>query len=361
MDLESLIRPAVFGFPGYKACKSLDMVSGENISHRVIKLDANENPYGPSPRVAQALGCYCGFHLYPDAEQTEIRKYFECYSGIPKECIVAGAGSDQLIEYLLRLFVNPGDEVINLSPTFGMYRFYTDLYCASVVDVPRLGDFGVDVDKVKKAISRRTKLIFLANPNNPTGTLVGRDVILDLVETGLPLVVDEAYFEFSGETVAPLVQEYPNLFVLRSFSKWAGLAGLRIGYGLFPERIASYLMCIKDPYSVNVAAVVAVRESLNDLEYLRGRIVEIVQERERLFARLKCLGWLVPISSRANFILCRVVEGDAKSVYKELESRGILVRYFDQRGLEDCIRISIGRPEDDDMLVGVLKDIGGEG
>jgi histidinol-phosphate aminotransferase len=358
MGLEEFIRPEAANFSGYKACKSLDLPEVK-ATKRVIKLDANENPYGPSPRVPQALGNYQGFQFYPDAEQTEIKSYLEHYTGIPGEHIVAGAGSDQLIEYLFRLFVNSGDEVINFSPTFGMYRFYAELYGAKVVDIPRGADFSIDIDRVKRVISPRTKLIFLANPNNPTGTLVGWDTIKSLLKTGLPIVVDEAYFEFSGETVAPLVLDYPNLFVLRTFSKWAGLAGLRIGYGLFPTGVANYLMHIKDPYAVNSAALLAVKESLNDLEYLRASVEKIIKERERLFTQLKGLNWIVPIPSRANFILCRVMNGDGEAVYKGLESRGILVRYFDQPGLRDCIRISVGRPEDDDILMDALKDIGG--
>ena len=150
------------------------------------------------------------------------------------ERIVAGHGSNTLIDLIVRLFVGPGDEVINCVPTFDMYRFSTEICGGTVVNVNRDDNFAVDVKAIKAAINRKTKLIFLATPNNPTGNIVPRQDILEIIDTGVPVVVDEAYYEFSGETVMPLVEQYQNLMVLRSFSKWAGLAGLRVGYGVFP-------------------------------------------------------------------------------------------------------------------------------
>ena len=140
--------------------------------------------------------------------------------------------------------------------------------------------------------------------------MVGRD-ILEVVDTGLPVLVDEAYYEFSGQTVVPLVSQCENLMVLRTFSKWAGLAGLRVGYCLFPPKIADYLLKIKIPYNVNVAALVAVEESLKDADYLMSRVRTIIAERERLFDELKKLEWLKPFPSQANFILCSVLNGEA--------------------------------------------------
>jgi histidinol-phosphate aminotransferase len=147
--------------------------------------------------------------------------------------------------------------------------------------------------------------------------------------------------------------------VLRTFSKWAGLAGLRIGYGLFPTKLADYLLKIKEPYCVNVAALVAVRESLKDIDYLMGRVKAIITERERLFSVLKKLKWLKPFPSQANFILCSVLAG-APQLQQELQTRGILVRYFDEPLLRDCIRISVGRPEENDILFETLNGLGEE-
>ncbi len=230
----------------------------------------------------------------------------------------------------------------------------------TIVEVVRDENFAIDVNRVKAAISRKTKIIFVANPNNPTGTLTPRRYILEIVDTGVPVVVDEAYYEFSGETVAPLVSQYENLMVLRTFSKWAGLAGLRIGYGIFPIKIADYLMRIKHPYNVNAAALVAVRESLKDICYLMRNVKAIIAERERLFARLKKLKLVKPFPTKANFIICSILNGKASEVKQKLQNRGILISYFDLPHLSNFIRITAGKPEHTDALIKALREIEGE-
>ena len=256
---------------------------------KIIKLDGNENPYGCSPKVYQALASYPYYNIYPDPEQRELRQALENYTGLSIEHIVCGSGSDELIDLILRLFLNPGDKVINCSPTFGMYPFNTELCGGKVVDVPRNEDFALDIKGIKGALNGKTKVIFVASPNNPTGNTSSEQEIVELVDTGRIVVVDEAYFEFSGVTMANLVPNYPNLIVLRTFSKWAGLAGLRIGYGFFPTEVASYLMKIKPPYNINAAAQTAVLASLTDIDYLRHNVAKIVAERERLFAKLNVI------------------------------------------------------------------------
>lgn len=360
--IEKLIRSDLIDFSGYAACKSPENLEGkvETPVEDIIKLDANENPYGCSPRVNQALATCADINIYPDSGQTELRKQLQEYTGVAMEHIVASAGSDQLIDLILRLFVEPGDEVINCTPTFAMFHFFIELSKGTPVEVLRDENFCVDVAAIKRAITKKTKLILLATPNNPTGTMTPEEDIIKILDTGLPVVVDEAYYEFTGKTVAPLVGQYKNLMVLRTFSKWAGLAGLRIGYGLFPTKIADYLLRIKEPYSVNVAALVAVQESLKDIDYLMDRVKTIIAERERLFSRLKGIEWLKPYPSRANFILCSVLKGGARELQQKLEDRGILVRYFDEPLLRDCIRISVGKPEENDILFETLNELGEE-
>jgi len=241
-----------------------------------------------------------------------------------------------------------------------MFNFFIKLNCGSLVEVPRDDKFCIDVSTVKKAITQKTKLILLATPNNPTGTVIPREDILEILDSGLPVLVDEAYYEFNGETVATLVEDCNNLMVLRTFSKWAGLAGLRIGYGLFPTKIADYLLRIKEPYNINTAAQIAVFESLKDINSLMNRVKTIIAERERFFIHLKEIDWLNPIPSQANFILCLVLKGSAKELQKKLENRGILVRYFDQPRLNNSVRISIGKPEQNDIFLETLKEIGEE-
>ena len=357
--IERLIRPDLVTFGGYAARKSPDTLEGkvEVPVESIIKLDANENPYGCSPRVSQALATCSDLNIYPDDGQTRLRKLLEGYTGVDAKHIVAGGGSNQLIDLVLRLFISKGDEVINCVPTFGIFHFSTELCGGTLVEVPRDENFAVNVGAVKAAINKKTKIIFLVNPNSPTGTIIPRTDILEIVGTGLPVLVDEAYYEFSRQTVAPLISQYENLMVLRTFSKWAGLAGLRVGYGLFPPKIAEYLLRIKIPYNVNVAALVAVQESLKDIDYLMGTVKAIIAERERLFGELEKLEWLKPFPSQANFIFCSVLKGEARELQQKLQDKGILVRYFDQPRLRNSIRISVGKPEHTDVLIKALREI----
>ena len=358
--IERFIRPELAEFGGYSAAVSPETLKGKTAvePEDIIKLDANENPYGCSPRVARALADYTHFNIYPDNDQTALRASLARYAGVSSRNIVGGGGSNTLIDLIMRLLVGKGDEVVECVPTFGIYHFSANLCGGKVIEVPRRQDFTVTPGMVRAVLTGRTKLICLPNPNNPTGTLMPREDLLEILDTGVPFLLDEAYYEFSGETLAPLVGKYPNLMVLRSLSKWAGLAGLRVGYGLFPDKIADYLLRIKIPYNVNVAALVAVQESLQDIDYLLGTVKKMVAERERLFAELGRLDWVTPYPSRANFILCRLSKGSGKDVRQQLQQRGILVRYFDTPRLKDCIRISVGKSEHTDAIIHALREIG---
>lgn len=324
---------------------------------KVVKLDGNENPYGCSKRVRKALSKYEYYHLYPDPEQRELRKALAKYAGVGPEHIIVGSGSDELIDLVLRLFLEPADVVINCPPTFGMYSFSARVCGGVVVDVPRREDFSIDVPAVKRAVTDKTKVIFVASPNNPSGNLTTESEVRELLETNVVVVVDEAYFEFSGATVAGFVTRYNNLVVLRTFSKWAGLAGLRVGYGICPVDITRNLMKIKQPYNVNCAAQVAALESLKDMKYFRTVIRAIINERDRLIRELSRFTWLRVYPSQANFVLCRVLSGDAKRIHRELQQRGIFVRYFDVPGLRDCLRISAGKPRHTDALIAALEGV----
>ncbi|MGD9116334.1 MAG: histidinol-phosphate transaminase [Dehalococcoidia bacterium] len=360
--ITKFIRSDLAGFGGYVPSKALKLLA-ERVKmpiNGISKLDANENLHGCSPKVNEILGKFPYLNIYPDAGQTEIRQLLADYTKTTPERIVVSNGSDELIGLILRLFLEPGDEVINMVPTFDMFRFGTILCQGKLVEVPRDEEYRVDVAAVKKAITKRTKLIILANPNNPTGTPTPREDMVELIETGVPIVADEAYVEFSGETVTPLVEKYDNLIVLRTFSKWAGLAGLRVGYGIMHPKLVGFLQTIKQPYNVNIAARVAVRESLKDVDYLMKNVRAIVAERERLYQELAKISWLKPFPSQANFIFCHVLNGKAAQIQKELEDRGILIRYFDIPLLQNSLRISVGLPRHTDAVIKALKEIGGD-
>lgn len=356
--IEKYIRTELNSFGAYSATKSPEEVDSKIPVDKIIKMDQNENPYGCSPQVAKALGEYSKYHIYPDATQSQVRKQLASYTGVNEDCIVVSSGSNTLLDMITRLFVNPGDGVINFVPTFDIYRFSAQICGAKLIELERNDKYELDLTELKTRIDKNTRLIFLANPNAPTGNPASERDIISLLDKGLPTVIDEAYYEFSGITMVPLMRQYQNLMIVRTFSKWSGLAGLRVGYGLFPKQIAEYLHRIKIPYNVNVAALIAVTESLNDLDYLKSNVSKIIIERERLIDELKKIEWLKPYPSQANFILCRIINNNAQMVYEKLEERGILVRYFKKPGLENCIRISIGKPEDTDAVIIALHEIG---
>jgi len=360
-ELLTLVRPEIRALLGYQPIEPSEVLA-ERLGippDRVVKLDGNENPYGPSPRVVDALARFDGYHRYPDPEQRRLREALAEYAGVGPEHVVAGAGSDEIIDLLVRATIALGDGVIDCPPTFGMYGFSTRLAGGRAIEVARRDDFSLDIDAVRAA-SGGAKLIFVASPNNPTGQLLGRDELDALLATGLIVVVDEAYIEFAGESFAALVPQRENLVVLRTFSKWAGLAGLRAGYGVMPPALAQVLMRIKPPYTPNIAAEVAMLASLEGRELLEERVQAIVAERERMAQALAALEFLEVYPSQANFVFARVGGRDAGELRDGLAKRGVFVRHFDTPRLRDCLRISAGLPGDTDRLIEALRELGGD-
>lgn len=354
-----LVRPDLRAHATYEPIEPVEVLAARLgvAPERIVKLDGNENLYGPSPRVREALAAHDGYHIYPDPDQRAVRAALAEYTGVSAEHIVAGAGSDELIDLIARALIAPGDGVIDLVPTFGMYVFTASVCGGRHVPVPRRPDFSVDVSAVAAAVDDRTKIIFVASPNNPSGGRIGEEELERLLELPVAVVVDEAYVEFSGGSYASWVPRRENLIVLRTFSKWAGLAGMRAGYGIMPPALAETLMAIKPPYNLTVATELAMLASLEDRAALMENVQAIVEERGRLFATLEQVPYLEPRRSEANFILCRVTTGSARALRDRLRERGIFLRYFDRPGLDDCIRISIGRPEHSDALLAALAEV----
>jgi histidinol-phosphate aminotransferase len=294
-----------------------------------------------------------------------LREAIAGFIGVSAEYILCGSGVDEVIDIIGRAFIEPGDTVIDLPPTFGMYRFEADIVNAHYVRVLRRGDFSIDVDAISTAVNNasRPKLLFVTNPNNPDGSSVQDDAIKRLLDLPVVVVLDEAYIDFSMQSSrADWVQRNDNLIVLRTFSKLAGLAGLRVGYGVFPRNVIKHLWKIKQPYTPNVAGSIAAIAALSDPEYLHDVVGKLIAERSRLGEGLSQFEWVHVYPSDANFLLCRIEErktgfGDAKGLKQALETRGIVVRYFDREGLHDCIRISVGRPEDTDRVLSTLRSL----
>lgn len=362
MNPADLIRRHVKEIEPYQPIQPFDVLSSRlgRPMDNIIKLDANENPYGPALEVKRALAELKYIHIYPDPESTRLRRALAAFTGLPMENILAGAGADELIDLIMRLIFDPGDTVLNCPPTFGMYAFDAGINAVRLIEVPRKPDFSLDLPGIERAVeTHRPKLFFLASPNNPDGSLVPWEALQRVLALPLIVVLDEAYVEFSGEQNSRMeeVLNIPNLIVLRTFSKWAGLAGLRVGYGLFPSELVPHLWKIKQPYTVSVAAAEAARTSLEFVRELKETCSKIITERQRLHAALKEISFLQPYPSQANFILCRVIGRDAADLKTELAQSGIMVRYFNKPGLKDHIRISVGRPEHTDALMALLAEM----
>ena len=357
----NLIRPDIADMAPYTPIVPFDVLSQRLgiPAEDIIKLDANENPYGPSPRVYQALADETYYHIYPDPDSSSLRQALSQYIGVEATHIVAGHGADELIDLVIRLFVAHGDAVINCPPTFGMYRFDTELNGGSIIDIERKEDFSLDTESVVDlaANNKNIKLVFITSPNNPDGGILDDACLRQLLQLPLIVVLDEAYVEFAGGSRANWVLEHENLIVLRTFSKWAGLAGLRVGYGIFPHWILSHLLKIKQPYNVNVAGATAALASLSDVSQLQENVGKIVAERGRLYAALQAFDFLKPYPSEANFILSRVIGRDAAELKATLAERGILIRYFDTPGLRNHVRISVGTPSQTSVLLEALSTL----
>ena len=358
-DLKDKMLPHIRRLKPYHGVDPMEVIAERAgiPAEQVIRLNGNENPYGPSPKVNEALGSFQFYNHYTDPEQRKLRSVLSKYLGAPEERIVAGNGSDELIDLLLRMFLGPGENIIIPSPTFGMYSFTADICGGEAVSVPSDENFEIDVEAMVVAMTDKTKAVFLASPNNPSGNIASSSQIRALLETGRLIVVDETYYEFCGQSVMPLMEEYPNLVILRTFSKWAGLAGLRIGLGVMQEEIAQTMISTKPPYNVNTAAEVALTASLEDTSVLLDRVKAIVAERERMMGLLQKIPGIKAWPSQANFILFSLPEGQGQRIFDGLCSRGIFLRYFDTPQLKDYIRSSVGLPHETDAVVAALTEL----
>ena len=324
--------------------------------NKIVKLNGNENPFGGSPRASEALA-KIPLHVYPDALQRRARQALAGYTGLGVDHIVVGAGSDELIDLLFRLMIAPGDSIVDFEPTFGMYGFGARVSGARTTLLQRDEAFEIDVARATQAVSSTTKIIFVSSPNNPTGNMVSEEQVASLLELGPLVVVDEAYYEFCGETVADMIPRHENLCVLRTMSKWAGLAGLRVGYALASPKLVAHVIDIKSPYNVSTAAEAALIASLEDAPALLERVEENVAERSRLFGLLEAIPGVKPWPSGGNFILLEFEEGRKDEVYEGLADRGIFVRKFSSDRLRNAFRMSVGTPEQSDAVVAALKEL----
>jgi histidinol-phosphate aminotransferase len=347
MDIETLIRPNIRKLKPYRSARQ-DYSSG-------ILLDANENAFGSAVT-------FDGLELnrYPDPSQKQLRSRIAQLNNVGPENIFVGVGSDEVIDLLIRIFCEPrSDSVLILEPTYGVYRVAADVNDVKVNSSLLTDDFQIDLGNVYKKTDAGTKLVFCCSPNNPTGNLLRREDILALCKTTSAIVVvDEAYFDFAqAESVISAIGTHPNLVVLRTLSKAWGLAAIRLGYAVADPLIVSYLMKAKAPYNINILTSVEALRALEQTAHVEKSVAATAAERKRLVAELQGIGCVKKVfPSDSNFLLVRV--SDARGVHQQLAQRGIIVRdRSSEPKLANCIRISVGTPEQNDMLLTALKEL----
>ena len=359
------INPSLANLPVYQPGRPIEEVARELglPAADVIKLASNENPLGPSPAALAAMEkTIQTLHLYPDGNAFYLKRKLAEKLGVGPTNLILGNGSNEIIEFIGHALMAPGTEVIASEYCFAVYPIVTRLFGANLVTVPAR-DFGHDLPAMVRAITPKTRVLFVANPNNPTGTLVAAKDILRLIHEVPPhvlLAMDEAYIEFLDEPcdLLSLIRggKVPNLLLLRTFSKIYGLAGLRLGYGIgHPELIAA-LEKVRQPFNINALVQSGALAALDDNEHItrtRRNNAEGLKYFESSFSKLK----LKFIPSAANFILVHV--GDGQRVFAELQKLGVIVRPMAGYQLPEWIRISIGTPAENARCLDALKKITG--
>jgi histidinol-phosphate aminotransferase len=350
-----LIRPEIRDLPSYVPSRP------DAQPDRIIRLDMNESPYGPSPKALAAVQSFTDTHRYPDFGQSELRAALSRYTGVPAEQIICGAGLDDVLTSMANLVLQAGDEVVISEPTFGVYRILAALHGGKTVDVPLVEGFQLDPDAVLAAIGPRTKVVIICTPNNPTGNNLDPAAI-EQICAGAPcfVVIDEAYAEFAGTSYISFLDRFPNVIVARTMSKFAGLAGMRVGYGMFPKSLVPHLRHVTPPFhNVGMASVAAAVASLDDLEHLQEVVDRIVGDREQLAANLREMPGVEPLPSQTNFLLVRLPVENAGPIVEELGRRGVLVRHFGrpELGILDCLRVTVGTPEEHDIFLSELESV----
>ncbi len=328
-----------------------------------IKLDANENPYNIINELKEDI--FKGlnsldFNRYPDNDAKNLKGALAQYCGVNTYNIICGNGSDEIISSIINAFVDKNETVLTHSPTFGMYKITTEIAGGKIIEIDSEEDFKIDVDPIiDSANKNNAKIIFLCNPNNPTGAIIAREDIIKVLEnTDSIVVVDEAYYEFYGESVINLIDEYEKLIVLRTLSKAYGLAGLRIGYGVSNKKMIDILNTVKSPYNLNSISQIMGVKLLENKEIISNIIDKIIENREELIKELKKFSSLTVYPTYSNFILVKAENYD--EIIKVLEKNKISVRNYGVEGnLGKCIRISVGTKEENKRLLNILKEVEG--
>jgi len=326
-----------------------------------IKVDANEMPFPHQKELALHMATWMeekdNLTRYPDTDSNLLREKIAQINHVAKENVLCGVGSDQIIELIIKVFVEPGDSVVVPTPSFSMYQLSTLMNRGKVVEVPLDHEFNYDIEAmIQVIIEVKPKLIFLCTPNNPTGCLLTREEIIRVLEVAdCPVIVDEAYAEFTQDTMIEELKDYPDMILLRTFSKSYGLAGLRTGYAIAQSDMIETINLVKPPYNLSSYSQEASIFVLNHKEYYDQRVIESIQQREWLKKELGTINYIEKIyESHANFILVRLKE---EAIIQLLDQQKILVRDYPPVGaLAHCIRITVGTAEENKRIIEVLKE-----
>jgi len=322
----------------------------------VIKLNTNENPYPPSPRVMEAMAAAASdrVRLYPDPLATELRERAAELYGVDPEQVLAGNGSDEILTMILRACVDAGATVAYPVPTYSLYDTLVQICGGVVATVPFGADFALPVDEL---VALGARVTFVCNPNAPSGTVAPLEALRELAPRldGL-MVVDEAYGDFGSVTALELIDDHPNVVVTRSFSKSFSLAGLRVGLAIGQVAVIRELFKVKDSYNLNRVSIAGAAAALADADWMRTNVERIQRTRQRLREGLSDLGYDV-LPSETNFVLARRSGEDQRDVYETLRARGILVRYFATPDLRDALRITVGTDDEIESLLTAMAEI----
>jgi histidinol-phosphate aminotransferase len=345
----AFVRPIVGAMTAY--------VPGEQPQdRRYIKLNTNENPYPPSPRVLDALRAAVNedLRLYPDPMADALRDRAAARYGFRRENVLVGNGSDDLLNLVVRTCVGAGDAVVFPYPTYSLYDTLVTIQEGRAVHVPYPSDFSLP----SALAGARGRVTFVCHPNSPSGTPVAGDAIRALARqvSGL-LVVDEAYVDFADAHALDVVREHDNVVVLRTFSKSFSLAGMRIGLAFGAPAVIAELSKLKDSYNVTRLGIVAATAALDDYAWMEANVARIRRTRHGLIEGLRAQGFSV-LPSQANFVLARRAGHSLEGVYRGLKDRGILVRYFATPELRDALRISVGTDAEIEALLEALREVG---
>ncbi|MFN3966756.1 MAG: histidinol-phosphate transaminase [Endomicrobiia bacterium] len=368
MSIEKLVRKEVLNFEPYIPGKPIEELKRElKIKGEIIKLASNENPIGPSQEVIKAIKESAkNVFLYPDGSCFNLRKLLAKKHDITPQEIILGSGTDELIELIGKTFFNPEDEIIVSEHAFIRYKMAGELMGCKVISVP-MKNFKHDLESMAKAVTSKTKAIFIANPNNPTGTYNTKSEVenflnsLLTVHSSLLTIFDEAYYEYARverdypETIN-FYRKYKNLIILRTFSKIHSLAGLRIGYAIANSEIVSYIDRIRPPFNVNSIAQVAAEIALKDTKNIRNSLKMVEEGKKYLYSELKKIG-LKFIPSAANFILIDVSPNKGYDVFQSLLKLGIIVRAMNEYDFPNHIRVTVGKPEENKKFIEGLRKV----